>query len=134
MLMPAAVLVMVILAAIGADLSHVHMARAGLADLAQTIANDVAAGALDTRALRNTGRYVLDPCMAMNIAEGHVNDQSTRTLQNIVIHPITVSDDGEYRVTVSLNAEVEHIFGKGIPRAGDAMPLHATSTATLRDQ
>jgi Flp pilus assembly protein TadG len=131
MLMPAAVLVMIILASIGADLSHVHMARSALNDLAMTTADDVVTRGLSIDALRSRQpRYAGDSPKEQAIADEHVSDFSTETLQDVRCAGITRSTDGR-TVTVTCTATVEHIFGKGIPGAGAPMPLIATGTAYL---
>jgi hypothetical protein len=131
MLMPAAVLVMIILASIGADLSHVHMARAALNDLAMTTADDVATRGLSTDALRGQPpRYAGDSVKEAAIANEHVSDFSTETLRGVNCDDISRSADGR-TVTVTCTATVEHIFAKGIPGASDPMPLIATGSAYL---
>src|SRR5690606_22399994 len=72
MIWPAGFLVMIIIAAIGADLSRMYMARVSLEDLAATIANDVAAGAIDVRALRaaeDSETYQLDRNLALELGD-----------------------------------------------------------------
>jgi hypothetical protein len=136
MLMPAAVLVMIILASIGGDLSYIHMARVRLSDLAQTMANDIATGALDTSALRNSGQYEIVDAKASAIADRVLRSSGTnafRSRPNVDVERFTAAD-GSMRVRVTLSTDVDHIFGKAIPGAGDPMPLVATSVARLKDQ
>jgi hypothetical protein len=135
MLVPAAVLVMLILAAIGADLSKMHMARSALEDLSYTIANDISTGALDRDRLRADGTYAIKPDAA-----GRIRDDRTQVatlLPGDTVPSCIYSQDDTTNplvVTVTCTASAQHFFGRGIPGAGDAMPLVATSTLTLEEE
>jgi Flp pilus assembly protein TadG len=133
-LMPAVVLVFLILAAIAADFAHAHMARASLNDLAATIANDAATAGLDTTAYYRSNTYTLDPNKVDAITQRLINAQSTTTLTNITADPFTLEErNGTRQLTVRLHAQVDHIFGRGLPGGGQ-IPIAAESTVTLEDQ
>ena len=61
LLFPAALLIVVVLAAVTVDLARLHLARRDLDDLAAAIGNDVTTLGIDETELRRTGAYRLDP-------------------------------------------------------------------------
>jgi hypothetical protein len=132
MLYPAGLLVMIVLAAIAADMSHVHMARASLNDLAATIANDVSTKTLDETALRDSGSYVLQGETARQaIAQRRIATTATSTLEGVFCTFVEPPGNGTLTLSVTCIGRVAYIFGRAIPGTPDFMDLTATSDVTL---
>ncbi|MEO7555273.1 MAG: hypothetical protein ABIV94_01545 [Acidimicrobiales bacterium] len=128
MLVPAGVLVLVMLAGMTFDFAHVYVAQRELADLAESVANDVATYAVDQPALRREGRVAFDQDRADQIVAlaASVPPSGVRiTGLSATIDP----DSGA--VVVTATAEVDPVFLRAIP--GEAVPrtVHATAQATL---
>jgi hypothetical protein len=149
----AGVLVVVVLGAIAADLSHVYMARRDLIEVAGTIANDTATAGVDQDRFRTHEDYRLDPDRTSRLAQsaldasttGPVTPQLTPvsagqvaernlTLVDGTDRPVDTCDPtiGACRVRVSLYARVEYIFGRSLP-GNRGVDLHVTSYATLEE-
>jgi hypothetical protein len=138
MLMPAAVLVVLVLGAIAADLSHVHNRKRELIAVANSIANDAATRGIDVERLRaGTGREApFSPAMI-----GPRLDDSVR--RSVEVHrgpdrPIDV--DASYEVgtdgrtiRVTLRERVDYIFAKAIPGAPDSIEISATGSAVAEE-
>ena len=129
MLVPAAVLVLVILAAIAVDNSVVLLGQRELANAAAGAANDAATVAIDVDRLRR------DDCIEVLDERAYEVAVEAALLQTDAVEvvpsdiEVTVSD---LAVTVSMSGTVEHLFAKAIPGDRRTTRVSARSTAELR--
>jgi Flp pilus assembly protein TadG len=124
MLMPAAVLVLVILASIAVDFAIVGMRARELHNAAAAAANDAATAALSSEGLR-AGQTWVDTAAAERVASRSL---AARGLVLDAPPQVSVSLDGR-EVTVTLRASYDYVFAPAIPRAPDEFALTATATA-----
>jgi len=131
MLMPVAVHIMFILAAITVDLTAVRAGQQDLLAAATDAANDAATAGLDEAALRSGRGFELDPSRVWLVA---VDTLATRgILDNLSSGPdVTINQDGS--VTVSLSKRVPHVFARALPGAPDDKLVLATATATVKQR
>jgi hypothetical protein len=131
MLMPVAVLIMFVLAAITVDLTAVRAGQQDLLAAATDAANDAATAGLDEAALRSGRGFELDPSRVWLVA---VEALATRgILDNLESGPdVTMNQDGS--VTVSLSKRVPHLFARALPGAPDDQLVLATATATVQQR
>lgn len=131
LLMPAAVLVMFVLAAIAVDLTAIHSRQRDLQAAAVDAANDAATAGLDEDAIRSGQGYRIDRTRAgftalrVLDAKGIVDD-----LDGSV--DVRVDDDGT--VTVHLSRRVPHLFAHAIPGAPDSQWVEVTATAHVEQR
>ena len=129
LLMPAAALIVIVLAAIAVDLSLVRIRHEQLENVAAAAAND-AANQLDQSALRaggdpSTPTVVLDPERVATVVAETVEAQG---LGGVSI--VRADVDGR-EVVVTLSIEVEHLFGRALPGTPDHRRVTASGSATL---
>jgi hypothetical protein len=131
MLMPVAVLIMFVLAAITVDLTAVRAGQQDLLAAATDAANDAATAGLDEAALRSGRGFELDPSRVWIVA---VEALATRgILDNLSSGPdVSINQDGS--VTVSLSRRVPHLFARALPGAPDDKLVLATATATVQQR
>ena len=131
MLMPVAVLIMFVLAAITVDLTAVRAGQQDLLAAATDAANDAATAGLDEAALRSGRGFELDPSRVWLVA---VEALATRgVLDNLSSGPdVSINQDGS--VTVSLSKRVPHLFARALPGAPDDKLVLATATATVHQR
>ena len=131
MLMPVAVLIMFVLAAITVDLTAVRAGQQDLLAAATDAANDAATAGLDEAALRSGRGFELDPSRVWLVA---VEALATRgVLDNLSSGPdVSINQDGS--VTVSLSKRVPHLFARALPGAPDNKLVLATATATVQQR
>ena len=128
-LMPAAVLIMFILAAITIDLTAVRAGRQDLLAAATDAANDAATAGLDEAALRAGLGYRLDPAKVWFVAIEVLAAKGL--LDDLERGPdVSISPDGS--VTVVLQRRVRHLFARAIPGAPDDQLVTATVTASVQ--
>jgi hypothetical protein len=122
MLMPAAVLIVLVLAAIAMDLSLLHLARRELIAAAEAAANDAVTFGLDEARYRRGDGYQLDPARARRavvqalVARGLADDLTQPP--RVVVAATTVE--------VSLAMRVDFVFARALP----GLDHHATVSAT----
>lgn len=125
-LVPAAVLVLVVLAAIAVDSAAVFLGQRQLAEAAATAATD-AAGAVSQPTFYQTGTITLDPSEAQRLADASIAGQDLHAVKLAGSIRVTVSGR---QVCVSLTGEVPVIFGRALPGIPRVTTVHATATAT----
>jgi uncharacterized membrane protein len=125
-LVPAAVLVLVVLAAIAVDSAAVFLGQRQLAEAAATAATD-AAGAISEPTFYQTGTITLDPSEAQHLAAASIAAQDLHAVK--LAGPIQVTVAGR-QVCVTLTGEVPVIFGRALPGVPRDTTVHATATAT----
>lgn len=126
MLMPAAVLVMLLLAALALDVAAVWMGQRELANAAAAAANDVAAVALDETSFYGAGDVRLDRRRAAVIVDEHLRLAEDEPLHQVAVDQIQI--DGA-RVEVRLHARVRPIIGFGPDRSSRVVRATAVATA-----
>lgn len=129
MLVPAAVLVLVILAAIAVDSSVVLLGQRELANAAAAAANDAATVGIDVDRLRR------DDCIEVLDERAYEVAVNAALLQSdaveILPSDVEVTVSG-LEVTVAMSGTVEHVFAKAVPGGRRTSRVSATSTAELR--
>jgi Flp pilus assembly protein TadG len=124
MLMPAAVLVLVVLASIAVDFAIVGMGARELHNAAAAAANDAATAALSSEGLRS-GETWVDTAAAQRVA---ARSLAARGIVLDAPPQVSVSLDGR-EVTVTLRATYDYVFAPAIPGAPDEFHVEATATA-----
>lgn len=124
MLFPAAVLVMLVLAAIVIDYGFVRVRALELRAVAASAANDVL-GAVDTDALRSTGMISFDLDIAADLARTAVE---AGPLPHATVENITISDasGGRWEIAVTLSVDIDPVIAPALP--GGYHNLQATVT------
>lgn len=125
MLMPAAVLVMLLLAALAVDTSVVWLGQRELANAAGAAANDIAAVAIDDAAFYADGEVTLDRAVARRIVADHVRAATDEPLDHVEVERVTVTGR---RVEVHLRARVRPVIGA--PGLVPARHVRAVAVAT----
>jgi hypothetical protein len=125
MLVPAAFLVVLIMASIAVDMALVQLRQRQAHDLAAAAANDAATAAADQASLR-AGDLVIHPDRAAAVAEQVV--AASELAPDVVRRPDVTVDDGRVEVAVSL--EADYIFAGVVPGAADGVVVTATASAT----
>lgn len=130
LLFPAAVMVLMVLAAITVDLSAMHMARREVYRAASQAADD-AVTRLDTHALRSGELHVIDIAAAREL----VRDELTvATLPGPILDgPHVHAGPRRGTVEVTLTVRVEHFFAKAIPGAPDSEQITVDVVGELLD-
>ncbi|MGH9189901.1 MAG: hypothetical protein ACRD0Q_07715 [Acidimicrobiales bacterium] len=138
LLFPAAVLVMLVLAAIAVDLSAAFLAQRELADATAAAANDAATLALSDRDFYRAGHVSLDAAALQQIAEQRISMVlDVRRHQHLTIQaePIEPATAGcHWAVRVSASSSVRYVFAPAIPGGPDEALLQASSIARPQDQ
>jgi hypothetical protein len=132
--MPAGVLILIVLAAISVDSARTFQAQRELADVASSVAADVAteALALDDARFSETGRIRVDERAAEAVARRILAARADDDLGPIRLVSLTVSDPPSGQapvVTVVVAATVETIFARAVPGGADRTDLQATGRA-----
>ncbi len=125
MLMPAAVLVVLVLAAISVDLSVVFLRQRQASSTAVDVANDLASAALDEAGFRESGRFALDPERARRLGRAYL--AASDLGPQLVDVDIEVLRDDTVRVAITVR--VDYVFAKAIPGAADGTTVTAHATA-----
>ena len=133
LLFPAAILIVVVLAAISVDSAASFLAQRELAGAVAAAANDAATEGLANRAFYQYDRIELDPGAAARVAEDEVrralDPARYRDLQVQV--SVTPSSPGcPPVVTVRASATVDTIFARALP--GSAGDVRVTAAALSR--
>lgn len=128
LLVPAAVLVVLVLASIAVDFTVAFLGERSLADLSASAANDAATAAVDVEHLRATGEFRLDQARAEQVVAATLAASSTPVDIESVLVTVT-SVDGEPAVSVRLRGTVGYLFAKALPGAPDTATVEAAAVA-----
>ena len=125
MLMPAAILVVLVLAGICVDQSLAFLRQRQASSVAVDVANDLATAALDESAFREHGEYVLDEGAARELASSLVaaSDIGPQVVD------LSVSVPAPDEVVVELTVRVDYIFARALPGAADGTTVSARAAA-----
>lgn len=124
MLMPAAALVVIILASLAIDSAAVYMSKRELANAADAAANDAAAYGIDADHLRATGEIRLDGARVARIVSASLAAQNLR----LAAEPVVEIVDAR-RVRVDLYRQVDHVIVRGRP----SVEVRVSATALAHD-
>jgi hypothetical protein len=125
MLMPAAILIVFLLASISIDLSLLFLRQRQASSVAVDVANDLASAAFDEGVFRSTGEFELDPDRADELGRAFVAASDLgREIEDVQITVL-----GADRVEVRLTVRVEYVFAGAIPGAADGSSVTAAATA-----
>jgi Flp pilus assembly protein TadG len=123
--MPAALLVLLVLAAIAVDSATAFLGQRELANATEAAANDAAA-AIDEQTLRATDRVTLDAGAADTLARQAVAAHAGRFLTVDRVDVVVAGRD----VEVTASGSVAYVFSPAVGGARRAT-FHASSTAEL---
>ena len=126
LLIPAAVLVLVMLASIAVDSAVVFLGQRELADAAAAAARD-AATAVSASRFYAGGVVAVDPDQADSVARAAIAAHDIRGV--VLSEPVTVSVAGR-QVCVSLTGRVDRVVARSIPGIPRRVSVRARSTAT----
>ena len=132
LLMPAAMLVMVVLAAIAVDASVAFLGQRELANASAAAANDAATAALSERAFYVENRLEIDPAAADSIARQRLAVALDPARFHDVAVVVTVTPQAgpcPPTVTVTTSARVPYVFAKALPGRSHDADVHASSLA-----
>lgn len=125
MLVPAALLIVLIMASIAVDMSLVHLRQRQAQDLAAGAANDAVTAAADQGSLR-TGGYRVDTDRAQAVVDRIV--AASELAPDVAATPtVRVTDDG---VAVEISLYADYVFAGVIPGTPDGTIVTATASAT----
>lgn len=127
LLFPAALLIVVVLAAVTVDLARLHLARRDLDDLAAAIGNDVTTLGIDETELRRTGAYRLDPALVGALVTSAARTRRSDLLEGVRTDTELVDDR---TVRLRLRANVALPFTRALPGGRSRVTVDADATAT----
>ena len=126
MLVPAAVLVLIALAAIAVDSAIVLLAQRQAGDVAAAAANDAAGAAVSERAFYGGGTVDIDPARATQLVADAVAARGTGL---DLVGPPAVVVSGR-QVCVTVQARVRYLFSPAVPGAPRTRTVTARAAAT----
>ncbi|MBV8958106.1 MAG: hypothetical protein JO054_11000 [Actinobacteria bacterium] len=126
MLVPAAVLVLIALAAIAVDSAVVFLAQRQAGDLAAAAANDAAGAALSEGAFYGTGKLSLDPARVTAVVADAVTGRGAGL---DLVGPPDVTVAGR-QVCVTVHANVRYPFSPAVPGVARTRVVTARAAAT----
>jgi hypothetical protein len=126
MLMPAAVLVVLVLAAITVDSSIAYLGEREVAGAAAAAANDAAGAALDQAEYRRSGTVRIDCAEAARVAAASFEARGPDWLRARSIRVVTCGGD---RLTVEATAEVGLVFSPAVPGGPNQVQVSADAEA-----
>lgn len=136
LLFPAALLIMVALAAITVDSAIAFMAQRQLANATEAAANDAATEALSDRAFYQDDRIELSPAAVESVAV----DRVFQLVDGNRHHGLAVTAEASppagpgcsWTVRVRASSRVDELFGRAMPGSDGQVDVHAESTASPR--
>ena len=136
LLFPAALLIMVALAAITVDSAIAFMAQRQLANATAAAANDAATEALSDRAFYENDRIELSPSAVETVAV----DRVFQLVDPGRHHGLAVTAEASppagpgcsWTVRVRASSHVDELFGRAMPGSDGQADVHAESTASPR--
>jgi len=129
MLMPAAVLVLIMLAGIAFDFSHLYLAKRDLASLADAAANNAVTHGVDEASIRRGDGFALDPEL---VEQSVVASIAVHSPDLHLIGDPSVELIGPTKVRVTLVARIDYVFTRAVPGANDSETVRVTSVADAR--
>ncbi len=138
LLFPAAVLIVIALAAIAVDSSIAFLGERELANATAAAANDAAAQAVSNRAFYEGDRIELDPALVERVAvaraRGALDAGRHHDLQ-VEARAVPPPAAGcAWTVRVTARARVSYIFSAAVPGGPDSVAVDATSVAAAEQE
>ena len=127
LLFPAAVLVMLALAAITLDVGHTHVRAQQLRSAAASAAND-AVGALDTDALRSHGTVSFDKARAERLVRAAIAGGPVPQARLEAV-AFARASPSRWEVAVTLSMHVRFVIAPALPGAGRGVRVTVTEKA-----
>jgi hypothetical protein len=124
--MPAAVMIVLVLAALTVDLGRVHLGRREVVAAADAAANDAVTAGLDERAYRAGHGYDIDPRRAAQSVRATLH---ARGLLDRLEHPPSVTITGT-TITIRVAVRVDYVFARALPGVDHSTVVSATGSAT----
>ena len=131
LLMPAAVLIVVVLASIAVDFTIAFLGEREAASLAAAAANDAVTAALDDERFRAGEGIHLDEDRARRVALSTLGASSSE-LDDVEVDVEVGELDGEPSVTVTVRGTIDYVFAPALPGAPTEAFVEATATAVAR--
>lgn len=136
LLFPAALLIMVALAAMTVDSAIAFLAQRELMNATAAAANDAATGALSDRSFYQDDRIELTPAAVEAVAV----DRVFRLVDQARHHGLAVTAEAvppvaagcAWTVRVVASSRVDELFGRALPGSGGQAAVHARSSASPR--
>jgi Flp pilus assembly protein TadG len=133
LLFPAAILIMVALAAITVDSAITFMAQRELVNATAAAANDVATQALSDRAFYQDDSIELSEAAVRTMAVERVQGLLDETRHHgLAVDARATSVGCVWTVTVTATSRVDELFGRAMPGSQGDVAIRATSTASPR--
>ncbi len=133
LLFPAAVLIVLVLAAITVDSSIAFLAQRELANATAAAANDAATTAVDGQAFYRDDRIELDPYAVAAVAEERVrlalDGSRHRGLEVRATASPPTRSGCPWTVRVTASSKVSYVFAQAVPGGPDEAAVRATSVA-----
>lgn len=133
MMVPAAVMIVLMLAAVAIDETAVFLAHRQLHAAAAAAANDAVTAGLDRVAFEATGVYRLDAVRVQEAVARSLAAQATDEVRNAALNgpSITVDSNGRQSVQLALTADVRLIFAGAIPGFDRTRRITERASATV---
>lgn len=136
LLFPAALLIMVALAAITVDTAIAFMAQRQLANATAAAANDAASRALSDRAFYQGDSIELLPSAVETVAMDRVHQLIDEARHHGLVVTAAASPPAaagcSWTVTVTASSSVDELFGRAMPGSSGQVAVRAESTASPR--
>ncbi len=136
LLFPAALLIMVALAAVTVDSAIAFLAQRELVNATAAAANDAATEAISDRSFYQGNRVELSASGVEDVAVARVRaviDQARHHDLSIEAHAVPPRVAGcSWTVTVRASSRVDQMFGKAMPGSSGQVAVHAQSVASPR--
>ena len=132
LLMPAAVLIVIVLASLCVDFAIAFLGERDVANLAQAAAQDAATAAVDVERLRETGEFRLDPDLVEQVVAATLAASSTEVDLDPPDVVVTIVD-GAPAVRVELSGRVDYVFAPVLPGGPDGIDVSATAVAVATE-
>lgn len=126
MLVPAAVLIVLVMASIAVDMALVQLRQRQAYDLAAGAANDAATAAAEQGALR-AGEYRVDAAAARRVVD-RVVAASDLAPEVVGVPVVRVTPEG---VEVEIALYADYVFAGVVPGAPDGAEVRAAAAATV---
>lgn len=127
-LIPACTFVLIVLAALAADLALVQLRRREALSVAAAAVNDAASLGTSEAALRQ-GLHAIDPSRATEVVNRHI--AASAVAGSLARPPRILVDDTAVEVT--LEVRVEHLFSPAIPGTDPVTVVVVSASATAVD-
>jgi len=133
LLFPAAVLVVVVLAAVAVDSSIAFLGERELANATAAAANDAASQAISNSAFYQGDRIELDPATVERVAVGRVRATLDAGRHHDVVVDVRALPPAAagcgWTVRVTARSRVAYIFSRAVPGGPDSVTVEATTVA-----